>query len=55
MEAIKSENYKRFKIEYWYDEFNDDPRNWDDLSIMVCFTGNKYDLGNKHSFSRPVD
>jgi hypothetical protein len=55
MEAIKSENYKRFKIEYWYDEFNDDPRNWDDLSVMVCFTSNKYDLGNKHSFSSPED
>jgi hypothetical protein len=55
MEAIKSENYKRFKIEYWYDDYNEDPRNWDDLSKMICFTGNKYDLGNKHSFSSPED
>lgn len=55
MEAIKVDNYKRFKIEYWMDDFNDDPRNWDDLSVMVCFTGNKYDLGNKHSFSSPDD
>lgn len=55
MEAIKVDNYKRFKIEYWMDDFSDDPRNWDDLSVMVCFTGNKYDLGNKHSFSSPED
>ena len=54
MEAIKSENYKRFKIEYWMDDYSDDPRNWDDLSTMVCFTRN-YDLGNKHSFSSPED
>lgn len=55
MEAIKIDNYKRFKIEYWMDDYSDDPRNWDDLSIMVCFTSNKYDLGNKHSFSSPED
>lgn len=54
MEAIKVDNYKRFKIEYWMDDYSDDPRNWDDLSVMACFTRN-YNLGNKHSFSSPDD
>lgn len=54
MEAIKVDNYKRFKIEYWMDDYSEDPRLWDDLSVMVCFTRN-YTLGNKHSFSSPDD
>jgi len=33
-----------------YDTWADDPRNWDNISKMICFH-RRYDLGDKHSYS----
>ena len=54
MESIKIVNYKRFDIEYWYDEYSESPRNWDNVGKMICFHKN-YDLGDKHDFNSPDD
>ena len=54
MESIKIVNYKRFDIEYWYDEYSESPRNWDNVGNMVCFHKN-YNLGDKHNFNSPDD
>lgn len=36
------------------DECPNNPREWDNLGIMVCFH-RSYDLGDKHDFSTPQD
>jgi hypothetical protein len=46
--------YKRFKIEYWYDEYSDNPREWECIGDMICFH-KRYDLGDKHQFNSPDD
>ena len=47
MESIKIVNYKRFDIEYWYDEYSESPRNWDNVGKMICFHKN-YEIGRAH-------
>lgn len=48
MEAIRTEEYKGYTIEVYYDECGDSPREWDNMGKMVCFH-KRYDLGDKHS------
>jgi hypothetical protein len=38
--------YKGYTIEIGLDEFNESPREWDNLGIMVCFH-NRYNLGDE--------
>lgn len=38
------------KLQIYYDEYADTPREWDNLGNMVCFH-NRYNLGDKHNFS----
>lgn len=33
-----------------HDDFAEDPREWDNLTTMICFH-NRYDLGDKHNYS----
>ena len=54
MNIVKTENYKRFKIEYWVDEYSDNPREWDNVGKMVCFHKN-YIIGDKHDYNSPDD
>lgn len=54
MQKIETENYKRFEIEYWYDEYSESPREWDNVGKMICFH-NRYTLGDKHNYSSPDD
>ena len=54
MNIVKTENYKRFKIEYWYDEYSESPREWDNVGKMICFHKN-YIIGDKHDYNSPDD
>lgn len=46
IEIIKNDNKR---VEIFYDEYLDSPRDWDNLGIMICFH-QKYNLGDKHSY-----
>jgi hypothetical protein len=46
-EAVKTEEYRGFKIQFYQDECPESPREWDNLGTMVCFH-KRYDLGDKH-------
>ncbi len=37
MNIVKTENHKRFKIEYWHDEYSDSPREWDCMGMQGLF------------------
>ena len=54
MNIVKTENHKRFKIEYWLDDYVESPREWDCMGKMICFH-NRYTLGDKHDYSSPDD
>ena len=54
MNIVKTDNYKRFKIEYWYDEYSESPREWDNVGKMICFHKN-YIIGDKHNYNSPDD
>lgn len=49
MEAIEKKIIGKYRIEIFYDEFGDSPRNWDNLGTMICFH-NRYTLGDKHDY-----
>jgi hypothetical protein len=49
-DLIESIEYKGYKINIYPDHDADDPRNWDNLGLMVCFHRD-YDLGDKHEFT----
>ena len=42
------------KLTIYYDEYADDPREWDNLTTMVCWHS-RYNLGDKHDFSTMSD
>lgn len=44
--------YKGYEIDIQQDINPENPRNWDNLGIMVCFH-RRYDLGDKHKFTGP--
>ena len=52
MQAIDRIEYKGYRIEIHQDEPSESPREWCNLGTMVCFH-NRYDLGDKSSFSTP--
>ncbi len=47
-EAIRTEQYKGYKISFYQDEDSESPREWDNLGKMICFH-RKYILGDKHN------
>jgi hypothetical protein len=51
MEAVKVDDYRTLTIVR--DEFPENPRDWDNVSVMVCFH-NRYALGDKHDY-KPED
>lgn len=46
--------YKGYEIDIQPDVNPENPRDWDNLGLMVCFHG-RYDLGDKHSFKSPEE
>jgi len=44
------EFYRGYKIKIEPDEFNDDPRDWDNLGTMICFH-KRYELGDPTPFT----
>lgn len=46
--------YKGYEIDIQPDVNPENPRDWDNLSTMICFHG-RYDLGDKHSFKSPEE
>lgn len=53
-EIYKSEQYRGYTINWYYDGDPEDPRSWDNVSKMVCWH-NRYRLGDYHPFSQPND
>jgi len=55
MNSIETIKIKNHTVEVFYDEFPEDPRNWDNLGTMVFFH-NRYNVGdNDHGFNEPED
>lgn len=44
----------RYRIEIVLDDDPPDPRDWDNLGTMACWH-KRYNLGDKHDFSEPID
>lgn len=51
---LDSIDYKGYAIKLYLDEDPEDPRNWDTFGKMICWH-NRYNLGDKHSYSDPED
>ena len=49
MNTLKTTPYKRFKLEFWHDEYSESPRNWDNIGKLICFHKH-YDISDKHDF-----
>jgi len=47
METYKLTNNKTLEVKQ--DEYAESPREWDNLSTMICFHG-RYNLGDKHNY-----
>lgn len=45
-----SEEYRGYNINWFYDECPDDPRNWDNVSKIICWH-RRYNLGDNHNYS----
>jgi len=53
-EAIWSARNGCLKLEIFHDDCGEDPRQWDNLGMMVCWH-RRYALGDKHDFKEPKD
>lgn len=49
METVETKRIGIYEIEIIQDESPESPREWDNLSTMVCFY-KRYDLGDKHNY-----
>jgi len=47
---VEELNYKGYKIKIYIDDLTEDPRNWDNLGIMLCFH-RRYNLGDNLGIS----
>lgn len=55
MTTYYEEDYKGHNIKIEYDEYPENPREaWDNFGHMICFHS-RYDLGDKHNHSNPID
>jgi len=46
---IETFQHNGYTVEIYVDEYPDSPREWDNLSQIVCFH-NRYELGDKHNY-----
>lgn len=51
MEYIEQITKGNYILKIGFDEFPDNPRNWDNLGQMVCFHS-RYNLGDEHSYQK---
>ena len=51
---MKDEEGVEYTLKVETDYHSENPREWDNLCTMVCWN-NRYDLGDKHSYSNPLD
>ena len=54
MEAIRTVTTLNHVLKIMRDGHPDDPRNWDNLGTMVCFSS-RYNLGDSHDFDSPSE
>ena len=54
MEAIQSEEYKGYKINIYYDEDSQSPREWDNVATFVC-NHRRYNLGDRQDMDACID
>lgn len=47
---VNEVEYKGYEIKIYIDEFNEDPREWDNLGTMICFH-KRYNLGDKNDLN----
>lgn len=50
---MESVDYRNFKIEIKPDPSPDNPRDWDNLGVMVCFH-RRYHIGDNHGYANPT-
>lgn len=49
MEALRTENYKGYEIEVFYDDCAEDPREWENVATFAC-KHSRYNLGDNVDF-----
>lgn len=45
---------KKGRLAILYDDFSENPRNWENLGTMICWHS-RYNLGDTHDYGSPVD
>lgn len=51
---MKDKDGVKYTLEVELSDWADDPREWDNLCTMICWSRN-YDLGDKHTFETPSE
>ena len=51
MKALHKEKVGDYKIKVFLDDCPDNPRDWDNIGVMICFH-RRYNLGDKHNYKQ---